>query len=328
MLENLYTTKMSADKKTLQNRLTKICSKNGRFSRLSAAVISCAVAAVMLVATVVIAAGFNRGKNAVPEHEAAETLQVAEFSPADIKDIKNVELFAGDVRYTLKTTGAQSETEKLISFATAIQGSPGCPFSAKLLFTKNSGEKGIVTLASDSCAIFKSGGKYYKYSDADNSALLGYFGLDAKKLIDLTTSEKVYMKDPETALKSFFAAFDKSDLVKMKALVTNDFIAQGYIGDYGMCFGMTRATLETEAKTNIDEFLKNYFARPKHTQLELSENDIELLRVKSDKLAVYTVTVMAEHNIKGETKPPFRDFFNVICKRQENGSYLVHKLIN
>ena len=112
MLENLYTTKMSADKKTLQNRLTKICSKNGRFSRLSAAVISCAVAAVMLVATVVIAAGFNRGKNAVPEHEAAETPQVAEFSPADINDIKNVELFAGDVRYTLKTTGTQFYSQR------------------------------------------------------------------------------------------------------------------------------------------------------------------------------------------------------------------------
>lgn len=56
MLENLYTTKMSANKKTLQNRFTKIRSKSGRISKIMAAVMSCAVAVAMLGGAVVMAA--------------------------------------------------------------------------------------------------------------------------------------------------------------------------------------------------------------------------------------------------------------------------------
>ena len=40
MLENLYTTKMSMDKKKLQNRFSKIRSKNGRISKLMALAMS------------------------------------------------------------------------------------------------------------------------------------------------------------------------------------------------------------------------------------------------------------------------------------------------
>lgn len=56
MLENLYTTKMSANKKILQNRFTKIRSKSGRISKIMALVMSCAVAVTMLGATIVMAA--------------------------------------------------------------------------------------------------------------------------------------------------------------------------------------------------------------------------------------------------------------------------------
>ena len=56
MLENLYTTKMSANKKTLQNRFTKIRRESGRISKIMAAVMSCAVAITMLGATIVMAA--------------------------------------------------------------------------------------------------------------------------------------------------------------------------------------------------------------------------------------------------------------------------------
>ena len=56
MFENLYTTKMSANKKALQNRFTKIRSKSGRISKIMAAVMSCAIAVTMLGATIVMAA--------------------------------------------------------------------------------------------------------------------------------------------------------------------------------------------------------------------------------------------------------------------------------
>ncbi len=56
MLENLYTTKMSANKKALQSRFSKIRSKSGRLSRLMAVIMSVAIAVTMLGATVVMAA--------------------------------------------------------------------------------------------------------------------------------------------------------------------------------------------------------------------------------------------------------------------------------
>ncbi|MDO5396606.1 MAG: stalk domain-containing protein [bacterium] len=55
MLENLYTTKMSANRKTLQNRFSKIRSESGRFSKIMAAVMSAVVAVTMLCATIVMA---------------------------------------------------------------------------------------------------------------------------------------------------------------------------------------------------------------------------------------------------------------------------------
>ena len=56
MFENLYTTKMSANKKTLQNRFSKIRGGNGRISKMMAAVMSCTVAAAILGGAVVMAA--------------------------------------------------------------------------------------------------------------------------------------------------------------------------------------------------------------------------------------------------------------------------------
>ena len=250
------------------------------------------------------------------------------YTPDDIKDIINVELVAGGIKYPLAVTNAHTEIEKAFSSATKIKmDGTACPFDADLIFTRKDGEKGKITIATDSCAVFKSGDTYYDYSDGDNSMLLGYFGLDVNTVIDLTTINKSYMDNSEIAVRNFFTAFDKSDLETMKTLVTNEFIAQGYIGDYGMCYGMTRATLETCSVTNVKEFLTNYFAKSENEQLTLSENDIELLKRFSDELAVYTVTVTAESNIKGEIQPPFKRFFNVICKKQDNGSWLVHKLV-
>ena len=56
MLENLYTTKMSMDKKKLQNRFSKIRSKSGKISKLMAFLMAIFVAVTFVCATVVLAA--------------------------------------------------------------------------------------------------------------------------------------------------------------------------------------------------------------------------------------------------------------------------------
>ena len=56
MLENIYTTKMSANKKQLQNRFTKIRTKSGCISKIMSCVMAVFVAVTMLCATVVMAA--------------------------------------------------------------------------------------------------------------------------------------------------------------------------------------------------------------------------------------------------------------------------------
>jgi len=249
--------------------------------------------------------------------------QVAEYTPAEIKDIINVELVADGIKYPIATENAHLVIEKDFSSATKIaMGETDCPFNAELIFTRADGQKGYVTIATDSCAVFKSGDKYYDYGE-DNSKLLSYFGVEWNDLMN-----KSYIENAEITVRNFFTAFEEPDFETMKSLATREFIADGYIDDgYAMCYGMTRATLDSCSKTNVEEFLNNYLAKPKHTQITLSENDIELLKAKFDGLAVYTVIVTAESNIKGEIKPPFKRFLNVICKKQANGSWLVYKLV-
>ncbi len=59
MLENIYTTKMSANKKQLQNRFTKIRSSSGRISKMMSFIMAIFVAVTFVCATVVMAAVVN-----------------------------------------------------------------------------------------------------------------------------------------------------------------------------------------------------------------------------------------------------------------------------
>ena len=63
MLENLYTTKMSTDKKKLQKRFSKIRSSSGRISKIMAFVMSIFIAVTILCATVVMAGVINKKEN-------------------------------------------------------------------------------------------------------------------------------------------------------------------------------------------------------------------------------------------------------------------------
>ncbi len=63
MLENLYTTKMSANKKNLQNRFAKIRSKNARISKTLSITITALIAVAMLYSTAVMAAIGKQSEN-------------------------------------------------------------------------------------------------------------------------------------------------------------------------------------------------------------------------------------------------------------------------
>lgn len=63
MLKNIYTTKMSASKKQLQNRFSKIRSKNRKFSKIMSSVTALALASTLLFATVTVSAWANDEKN-------------------------------------------------------------------------------------------------------------------------------------------------------------------------------------------------------------------------------------------------------------------------
>ena len=68
MLENIYTTKMSASKRTLQTRFAKMRSGSGKLSKMMALISGAVVVAVMVCATVVMAS-FN-AQNAGRHHSA------------------------------------------------------------------------------------------------------------------------------------------------------------------------------------------------------------------------------------------------------------------
>lgn len=141
MLENLYTTKMSADKKTLQNRFTKIRSKGGTFSRIMAAVMSCAVAAAMLGATVVMAA-----------FDGFESYSIRVYCNNEIVELKNKPLFHENsvyvpLREMMNNIGLQTD--------------------------KTEWNYGKITVYINN--------EYYKMSIGDNSITFGDIGKDAQE---------------------------------------------------------------------------------------------------------------------------------------------------
>ena len=93
MLENLYTTKMSANKKTLQNRFTKIRRKSGRISKIMAAVMSCAVAVTMLGATIVMAAVTATYEN------QNEQIKYEIYNGSNMISLTNTPIIYGDSYY-------------------------------------------------------------------------------------------------------------------------------------------------------------------------------------------------------------------------------------
>ena len=257
--------------------------------------------------------------------------QIPEFSPSDVKDITKVELICNDISYPLADDSKLKEIEKVFSTASRIKmGGTACPFDAVLVFTKNNGEMGRVTIATDSCAVYKSKDNYYDYSEKDNSNLFWYFGLSVNDILHNTTYNKSYADNAEIALLNFFSAFESSDFEKMKTLVSHKFIEQGYIDDgYKMCFGLTEAKISTYSEANKEQFLKEYYARPQNALEVLSQEDIELLKHGTDELVVFSVIALTKREIKGKKQAEYtKEFMNVICKKQPNGKYLVYKLVN
>lgn len=90
MFENLYTTKMSASKKTLQNRFAKIRAKNGRIANVFSAAMLIFILTTMLYATVVMAA-MNEQKTAPPTDGGGAAESVVPYLPQNKLFQKGIE---------------------------------------------------------------------------------------------------------------------------------------------------------------------------------------------------------------------------------------------
>lgn len=113
------------------------------------------------------------------------TLPKKEFYPSDISGITNAQLVIKDKVYPILNRSNLPKIEKMLSNAKTIKFATDCPFNAVLIITKENGDQGTITLALDSCAVFKTGDTYYDYSDGDNSEMLSFFGIDSKNVFDL-----------------------------------------------------------------------------------------------------------------------------------------------
>lgn len=93
MLENLYTTKMSMDKKKLQNRFAKIRSENGGISKLMALIIFAVILVIMACVSIIIAAGVRSDEYIMTEKEFSGYISrpvgsiMAEFDYMDDKKL-------------------------------------------------------------------------------------------------------------------------------------------------------------------------------------------------------------------------------------------------
>ncbi len=108
------------------------------------------------------------------------------FYPKDIYNLSNADLVINYIRYPLLDKSNLSQIQQMLSGAKKLTGGTSCPYTAAIILTRADGTQGMITLATDSCAVFKSGDTYYDYSDGDNSEMFSFFGFDAETIIDMT----------------------------------------------------------------------------------------------------------------------------------------------
>ncbi len=127
---------------------------------------------------------------------------------------------------------------------------------------------------------------------------------------------------------AFFDAFSKPDYEEALSLGTERFI-EGYCETfYKMCYGMTRAELRQIQLYPNDDFRLRYENGGYSSVSTLTDDEILILEKNPNHFVVFSVTVMAEHNIKGQANPPSLRAFDILCQRQEDGTYRIHKFMD
>ncbi len=99
------------------------------------------------------------------------------FETQDLDNIQDIRVVAGGKIYQAIGSTALAKAKQMLSGAKPIKGGSGCPFDAVVIIYNKNWEKSKVELATDSCAVFKSGDIYYDYSDGDNSEFYSLFGI-------------------------------------------------------------------------------------------------------------------------------------------------------
>ena len=108
-----------------------------------------------------------------------------DFAPADIHEIISADIWIGGTvfpqelglpagqGYLLHCDDAEkiNELERLLSDAVQEKVQSGCPFYTALYLTRSDGTVGTVFPATDSCAMYISGRRCFKYADGTNEAL-------------------------------------------------------------------------------------------------------------------------------------------------------------
>ena len=125
----------------------------------------------------------------------------------DIKEITEAELEIYGLTYTLTDTDKLIRLEKMLSSAGLMKNGTGCPYDATLYLRRKDGTLGRISLASDNCDVYYSGGRYYKYADGDNSELLLMFDLVQFPVLDDSYDESLYSQTSHFLMREFIKAY-------------------------------------------------------------------------------------------------------------------------
>lgn len=98
--------------------------------------------------------------------------------PEQLKEIRSATLRISGKEILMAEEGAVDKLEKILSAGEYELGGTGCPFTALLDVTLESGETLTVALATDGCGVWMSEGYYYSFgSEYDSQSLYDLFGV-------------------------------------------------------------------------------------------------------------------------------------------------------
>lgn len=263
MFEKFYTTKMSGNKKALQKRFTKIRSKSSRTSKFVAAVMSVALIAAAVVATVAVAASENDGLEHQEKNETYFISGIKSNIQVDLNRMPDwIKDISSDGSINIEVNYIETKQTKSLGY---YNGNINRSITAKF-----SGDKGSTGIDNGLCATISQRTHAFCNLADDEKAFILFMPLNSSG--DITSYSVCF-----TVPQSNELAFSHTEEYKENYISVNEEAIE-YIGDFKSSLKRADYFTMPDYFASYEEFFRN--VRAEGIDMAVTELDREGFSLK------------------------------------------------